>query len=48
MTEAQKENWARHQMPASDDEQVAVTTALMGSNKEVRGAEQASPAERPS
>ena len=42
MTEAQKENWARHQRPASDDEQVAVTTALMGSNAKVSGAGTAS------
>ena len=32
MTEAQKENWARHQQPASDEIQREITSALMGSN----------------
>ena len=32
MTEAQKENWARHQRPASDEIQAGVATALMGPN----------------
>ena len=32
MTEAQKANWARHQKPASDEQQVEVAADLMGSN----------------
>lgn len=35
MTEAQKENWARHQRPASEETQADVATALMGSNAPV-------------
>jgi len=38
MTETQKENWARHQRPVSDDEQARVAAALMGSNVELTGA----------
>ena len=37
MTKEQKENWARHQKPASGDEQAAMTTALMGPNADVTG-----------
>lgn len=37
MTDAQKENWARHQRPASDEMQASVATALMGSNMKVSG-----------
>ena len=37
MTEAQKENWARHQRPASEETQADVATALMGSNAKVSG-----------
>ena len=37
MTEAQKENWARHQRPASDEMQASVATALMGSNEKKSG-----------
>ena len=32
MTEAQKENWAKHQRPVSDDVQLEIDSALMGSN----------------
>ena len=37
MTEAQKENWARHQRPASDEQQAEVAAAFMGSNANVTG-----------
>lgn len=33
MTDAQKENWARHQRPASDEMQADVATALVGPNR---------------
>ena len=32
MTDAQRENWARHQKPVSDDTQREIDSALMGSN----------------
>lgn len=32
MTEAQKANWAKHQKPASEEQQAEVAAALMGSN----------------
>jgi len=32
MTEAQKQNWAKHQRPASDGIQQEIGSALMGSN----------------
>lgn len=32
MTEAQKDNWAKHQKPASEEQQAEVAAALMGSN----------------
>ena len=32
MTEAQKDNWAKHQRPTSDDVQREIDSALMGSN----------------
>ena len=39
MTEAQKDNWAKHQHPASEDMQQEISSALMGSNAKVTGAE---------
>jgi len=36
MTEAQKENWAKHQRQAGDDMHREIGSALMGSNVEVR------------
>ena len=35
MTEAQKENWARHQRPVSAEDEAKITAALMGSNAQV-------------
>lgn len=32
MTEAQKENWAKHQRPVSEEMQHEIDSALMGSN----------------
>lgn len=32
MTEAQKANWARHQKPASNEQQAEIAAVLMGSN----------------
>ncbi len=32
MTEAQRDNWAKHQQPVSDDMQQEIDTALVGSN----------------
>ena len=32
MTEAQKNNWAKHQRPVSDDMHLEIGSALMGSN----------------
>lgn len=37
MTEAQKENWAKHQRPVSEEMQHEIDSALMGSNVEVQG-----------
>lgn len=34
MTEAQKENWARHQRPVSAEDAAKITAALMGSNSD--------------
>ncbi len=37
MTEAQKENWAKHQRAVNEDLQQDIETALMGPNVEVTG-----------
>jgi uncharacterized iron-regulated protein len=37
MTEAQKENWAKHQRPVSEEMQQGIDSALMGSNAEITG-----------